>query len=351
MDVVIVSCSGSRPITFNSIQETNDPTQKRLAFTTKSARNRSLTAVELSGDSLLRDFEPFGTGEHQPRLGKLILARFLCIFCRLHLLPRNECDTGNISVYAYDVKGKIRLNTYNFYNPSIYVPTLKVKNAQITRLLKVGQDKFGAEFGWKAKFARALGMTPQQLNDYFSGRISIGTEMQERLRKIEVDVEWVMTGKQSGGEDLGASATALQGWAKFEGRIVASPDGKEYFDHSEISEGAGVPYRKGNFFSLEVESNSLMTAEPIPIMPGDICIFESGVQPSNGEIVAVHLKNNKRMVKIIKHLNRDEVELCSANRFQNYPSIKIKKQDIASFGVFRSKLQLTEKEKKFFGLK
>lgn len=77
------------------------------------------------------------------------------------------------------------------------MPTLKDKKAQIERLLKIGQDRFGSKFGWKAKFARALGMTPQQLNDYLSGRISIGTEMQTRLRGFGADIEWLMTGKDS----------------------------------------------------------------------------------------------------------------------------------------------------------
>lgn len=233
------------------------------------------------------------------------------------------------------------------------------------RLREFGEGKFDSI----AEFARALGMAPQNLNSYLSGLFTPGNKMQARLRDLGCDIEWLMTGihrdaayaarfaSQSGTRAKSASEPGLiygepmMGWAKFEGRVVANPAGKEYWDTNDIPDSAGVPYRRGNFFCLEVESNSLMTAEPIPILPGDICIFESNKQPKSGDIVAVHLKNNRRMVKILKHVSSNEIELASANKYQNYPSIKIKKTEIASYGVFKSKMQLSDEEKKFFGIK
>ena len=57
------------------------------------------------------------------------------------------------------------------------------------------------------------------------------------------------------------------------------------------------------------------------------------------------------MVKILRHKDRDEIELASANKFRNYPSVELKKNRIASWGVFVTKLKLTGGELKRLGIK
>ncbi len=73
------------------------------------------------------------------------------------------------------------------------------KAAEIAqRLRQFGKNHFGS----MSKLAEALDMTPQQLNDYLSGRITPGNKMQGRLREIGCDIEWLMTGeKKHGGLD------------------------------------------------------------------------------------------------------------------------------------------------------
>jgi hypothetical protein len=208
------------------------------------------------------------------------------------------------------------------------------------------------EFGSLVSFARALGITQQTLNDYTSGRILPGNKMQSRLRSLGCDIEWLMTGPslQVSVQESGSGDGTSVGWAKFEGRVMTSTEGNDRWDHRRIREGAGIPYRRGSFFCLEIENDTLLSAEPTPVLPGDICIFESERHPKNGEIVAVRLKRGKLLVRVMKHLSQHEVELDSANKYRSYPSIKIKKSDIVEVGVLKSVMQLTEGEKKFFGL-
>lgn len=47
-----------------------------------------------------------------------------------------------------------------------------------------------------AKFARTLGMSPQQLNDLLNGRRIPGNSTQSRLRELGCNIEWLMTGKE-----------------------------------------------------------------------------------------------------------------------------------------------------------
>jgi hypothetical protein len=216
------------------------------------------------------------------------------------------------------------------------------------RLRKWGLEEFGSLVG----FARALGITQQTLNDYTSGRILPGNKMQSRLRSLGCDIEWLMTGPspQILNKEPGSKGGTSVGWAKFEGWVKTSIDGHDKWEHGRIREGAGVPYRRGSFFCLEIENDTLLSAEPTPILPGDICIFEAERHPKNGEIVAVRLKKGKFLVRVMKHLSQSEVELDSANKYRSYPSIRIKKSDIEKVGVLKSVLQLTSGEKKFFGI-
>lgn len=47
-------------------------------------------------------------------------------------------------------------------------------------------------------FARALTMEPPSLTKYLNGSQRPGFVMQERLRELGCDIEWLMTGKKSG---------------------------------------------------------------------------------------------------------------------------------------------------------
>jgi transcriptional regulator with XRE-family HTH domain len=221
-------------------------------------------------------------------------------------------------------------------------------NKKIGQRLKAwGIDHYGS----LVDFARALGITPQTLNGYTSRRILPGNKMQTRLRQLGCDVESLMTGAPLVVTAQARGITPTLGWAKYEGRIVPTLSGKEKWEHKKVSKGAGIPYRRGDFFCLEVSTDSLLTAEPAPIYPGDICVFEANRQPQIGDVVAVKLKDNKFMVKVIERVSQSKLRLSAANRYRSFPGIEVKKSEIESLGVLRSKVQLSVDEKRFFGIK
>jgi hypothetical protein len=68
--------------------------------------------------------------------------------------------------------------------------------AQVSeRFIAFGQRKFGSEFGWKSKFADALGMKPQALQSYFDGTRIPGFTVLARLQKLGCSSDWLLYGE------------------------------------------------------------------------------------------------------------------------------------------------------------
>jgi SOS-response transcriptional repressor LexA len=201
--------------------------------------------------------------------------------------------------------------------------------------------------------AESLGVSPSFISMIENNKSDLPSSMLEKIAKaLEVRIVDLMVDLKTipdvGTRDVDPSPRSIA-MIPFLGKIVASPDGKEVLDDSAAND-ARVPYYPGNYFALEIESDSMIHAEP-EIYPGDICIFESGRQPKNGDIVAVQfVQNHRRMVKIFHQISGTEVELRSANRFRSYFSVKFKKDEIASYGILVAKLKLLDEEKKRLGI-
>jgi|ERR1041384_7144630 transcriptional regulator with XRE-family HTH domain len=68
------------------------------------------------------------------------------------------------------------------------------ENAEIgARLEHFGLEKYHT----LAAFAAALRISPQNLNGYIRGIRRPGNKMKARLRALDADVEWIMTGRRS----------------------------------------------------------------------------------------------------------------------------------------------------------
>ena len=175
--------------------------------------------------------------------------------------------------------------------------------------------------------------------------------MQAKLRALGADVEYLITGIVQTSVHEGPPVVLVP----FLGKIAATPDGKLYFDDEDIPKGASVPFFRndhGQLFALEVENDSLIHAEPEEIYPGDICIFSKDEHPKDGNLVAVQLRqNNDRMVKIFRLVSKREVDLCSANRFREYPPRRVRREEIASLAVYVGKITISEERKRRYGLR
>lgn len=223
------------------------------------------------------------------------------------------------------------------------------------RLREFGLEKFGSI----KEFAKAMRMSPPSLQQYLSDRREPGTPVLQKLIKLGCDVEWLMTGKPKPAEgtglireqDVGYEAGRGSRGARFVGRIRVSLDGKESFDSKGIRSGAVVPFFTDGCFSLEVDGDVLVNAEPIAVHPGNICVFEEGKAPKPGDVVAVRLRDGRRLVRVVTKISQRTLELGAANKYRDYPAVKIKKSEIAEAGVLVGKLELSEEMKKRFGLK
>jgi transcriptional regulator with XRE-family HTH domain len=74
---------------------------------------------------------------------------------------------------------------------------MKTHPAIAYRLKHFGQSKFGAERGWKKRFADELGITPQHLNRYLSGASEPGNKMYMRLLELGCNIQWLLTGERT----------------------------------------------------------------------------------------------------------------------------------------------------------
>jgi len=73
------------------------------------------------------------------------------------------------------------------------------------RLREFGEKKFSS----MTEFSSALNMMPQTLNSYLSGASGIGSKMQEKLRILGCDIEWLMTGTRKENPTLPFETIAL----------------------------------------------------------------------------------------------------------------------------------------------
>ncbi len=65
------------------------------------------------------------------------------------------------------------------------------------RLAEFARHKFGDKWGWQKQFAEAIGMDPGSARKYLIGQTIPGSRVQEKLRVLGCNVEWLMTGKGS----------------------------------------------------------------------------------------------------------------------------------------------------------
>lgn len=128
-----------------------------------------------------------------------------------------------------------------------------------------------------AEFARMLEMKAQTLNDYLSGKSLPGNKLQARLRSLDFDIEYIMTGKKR-------HVDSLTGFGKATYPLVShiragSGTVSSYEVHSKRTlEGPSDPRYKGALF-FEVKGKSM---EP-RWEEGDVVLVHPRIKPKHGE--------------------------------------------------------------------
>ncbi len=197
-----------------------------------------------------------------------------------------------------------------------------------------------SKYGTVAKLAEALEMKPPSLHPYLVGKSTPGHRLQEKLRKVGCDIEWLMTGadsrKQTAAERYNNLLTKdmMDGEARVAvAREMIPGKGSIKFFHGSIGASANNPWldvqeekivyedafkTTGNHYMIKVRGSSMLDAG---IKEDDIIVIDTGLVPENRDIVAVSIDGAivlKRM--IIKDGRR---LLVSENKMVSYPELEL----------------------------
>ncbi|MFI5251643.1 MAG: LexA family protein [Bacteroidota bacterium] len=149
----------------------------------------------------------------------------------------------------------------------------KQQQSVAKRLREVGIERYGT----LAEFARTLEMKAQSLNDYLSGKSLPGNKLQARLRDLNFDVEFIMTGKKRLGESMDKFGQAM--FPIVSHIRCGSGTINPYEVHSRKTlEGPSNPKYKGALF-FEVKGTSM---EP-RWEEGDFVLVHPKMKPRNGD--------------------------------------------------------------------
>lgn len=194
------------------------------------------------------------------------------------------------------------------------------------RLLLFAQQKTGKKHGAQKELAEMLGISTPTLSPYIKGHLKPGNEMQDKLRSIGCDVEWLMTGKESdSGLWRGLKGLRVVGTIDppegTKARIMLSP--AHCGDPAEVEDGIAAYIEVAKFhnehtFYVEARGESMTGAD---INEGDMLLVDTEKEPKNGNIVLVRIAD-KVSVKRLKK-NGEDVLLTPENpEFEPIPLSK-----------------------------
>lgn len=170
-------------------------------------------------------------------------------------------------------------------------------NEQIAERLREFGDR---QFKSSVDFAKALGVSPQNLNSYLTGQRVPGNKMQRKLRVLGCDVGWLMTGltREQAEQSLTRTATKI-----IEGRggkvikdstmpysikmypvagKVQAGKGMLTFEYHRMEPGPpGVVVSEGYWFVVKGDS-----MEP-RYFKGEMVFVRKDLKPENGDFAVV----------------------------------------------------------------
>lgn len=207
------------------------------------------------------------------------------------------------------------------------------------RLGEWGMGRFGVNHGWKTRLATALEMKLPAIRNYLNDERRPGVEVQNKLRVLGCDIEWLMTGTS---RDTDGTPPTLKA-PLIRGSIRITSGGDQKFE--PMRSLVHVPLFASGEFALLFEGDTSLAAtdggRPTEILPGDILLFDPSSRPNPGDITAIQIRRtNKWLVKVLMRRQGDELVLGSSSKFTSYPDLVIKKDSIASSGVFVGKIRL-----------
>ncbi len=172
----------------------------------------------------------------------------------------------------------------------------------------------------------ALGMSQQNLNAYVNGKATPGANMLKKLSELGADVTYILTGISTKDEIAKKVFQELSNKISgYDYPIVSTLSAGsmiEFFNDEEIEKVAFSYHKKYGCMALRVRGDSMKPT----IENGDVVLVDSDAKIYDGCIVAARLKSGDQLIKRIRFLPHDLIQLDSDNFL--YDPITITKEDI-----------------------
>jgi len=191
------------------------------------------------------------------------------------------------------------------------------------RLKECATKKFG-ERG-QAAYARLLGISPTLFGDYCRGRMKPGNKLQERLRDIGENVEYIMTGVRK--PIIETNIIPAKG-RMYKVIISVNAGDPEHIFREENYTGEEVFFaiERERAFSVKVIGDSMQCNNAKTINPGDYVLVDMDAAIFNGDVIVVNLRSGRQMIKQFIQGENDEIILRSFN--PDHPDIVVKQYDV-----------------------
>lgn len=172
----------------------------------------------------------------------------------------------------------------------------------------------------------ALGMSQQNLNAYVNGKARPGANMLKKLSELGADVTYILTGISTKDEIAKKVFQELSNKISgYDYPIVSTLSAGsmiEFFNDEEIEKVAFSYHKKYGCMGLRVRGDSMKPT----IENGDVVLVDSDAKIYDGCIVAARLKSGDQLIKRIRFLPHDLIQLDSDNFL--YDPITITKEEI-----------------------
>ncbi len=192
------------------------------------------------------------------------------------------------------------------------------------RLREFGEKLYGKR--GMSKFAEALEMTPQSLQNYLKTSKKPGNTFQDKLRNLGADVEYIMTGEQ---KNVIQSNIIMAKGHFFKVIISVNAGDPEHIFREENYSGEEIffpfPYKE-RAFAVKVLGDSMENPNGKSINDGDFVFVDMDAGILNGDVVVVNLRSGRQMIKQFIQGDIDNIIFRSYNL--QHPDIKVKQSEV-----------------------
>lgn len=192
------------------------------------------------------------------------------------------------------------------------------------RLCQFGQSRFGDKHGWKTKFAVALEMDVQGLNQYLLGVRLPGNVLQARLRNyMNAPIDWIMHGDDHSNTEPKESIVPLSSVPVY---AHVNAGTKNWVISDEIVEYVGVTKVSDDSLKGLIVKGQSMAPE---ISHGDIVVVSEKAEIKKNDLCVVEFNDGERCLRRV--LIERGTAVLSSNQAEEYPPMIVAQDKIRKF--------------------